>query len=439
MENRGNEMKQIIALAIVTLTAGGTLANAAGELIPVRKELPAEQNAYNLWTNAAAQMKLPDDKAIEEAFSTASNLHTNMPTAESRQKLEAWIDSKKEPLAMVSKGIALGEVQFSDLQSPISDLRTIARAKIILARGCVERAEYKEAARECREVFKMGQLICGGDGVLIQYLLGLNIQVIGLKGIQWLCGRDEMPPDILRQTLKDLPVPTVQDYNLAQAYRTDHARFFLSNIRSIEKKASESSNDFWKFPSYFQVNETIRMNSNFVARLAGNAISSWAKRDARIEADIQHLAPVTNMIDERVVEEFASNISMKKKETIDQLKELCKTQTNVMGRVLIMMNMSPQSQACERSVRNGTDVNLTRAFIALRILERETGELPESLEAIRSHQLTSDLPEDLFSGKPVLYSREKRILWSVGPDGKDDGGDEQKDFVVKLPEKHSDK
>jgi len=79
-------------------------------------------------------------------------------------------------------------------------------------------------------------------------------------------------------------------------------------------------------------------------------------------------------------------------------------------------------------------VNLTRAFIALRILERETGELPESLEAIRSHSLTSDIPEDLFSGKPVLYSRAKRMVWSVGPDGKDDGGDEKKDLVVKLPD-----
>jgi len=43
---------------------------------------------------------------------------------------------------------------------------------------------------------------------------------------------------------------------------------------------------------------------------------------------------------------------------------------------------------------------------------------------------------DLFTGKPILYSREKGILWSTGQDGKDDGGDAEKDFVIKLPKPH---
>ena len=47
--------------------------------------------------------------------------------------------------------------------------------------------------------------------------------------------------------------------------------------------------------------------------------------------------------------------------------------------------------------------------------------------------LLPDDPIDFFTGKPILYSQEKGLLWSVGPDGKDDGGDAKKDFVIKLP------
>ena len=49
------------------------------------------------------------------------------------------------------------------------------------------------------------------------------------------------------------------------------------------------------------------------------------------------------------------------------------------------------------------------------------------------------LPIDLFSMRPLRYSREKGMLWSVGANELDDGGDDNKrrDIVIRLPEPHA--
>ena len=98
------------------------------------------------------------------------------------------------------------------------------------------------------------------------------------------------------------------------------------------------------------------------------------------------------------------------------------------------MMMMPTCESLHgRSVKGRTEVNLTRTLVALQCFQRDFGSWPESLLDPRFKLLLPDDPLDLFAGKSVQYSQEKGILWSVGPDGKDDGGDTKKDFVIKLP------
>jgi hypothetical protein len=40
---------------------------------------------------------------------------------------------------------------------------------------------------------------------------------------------------------------------------------------------------------------------------------------------------------------------------------------------------------------------------------------------------------DPFTGFPMLVNQEKRLLYSVGRDGKDQGGDPAQDVVVAIP------
>ncbi len=63
----------------------------------------------------------------------------------------------------------------------------------------------------------------------------------------------------------------------------------------------------------------------------------------------------------------------------------------------------------------------TSATLALLAYEREHGALPERLDALVPEDLER-LPIDDFDGAPLRYSRERRRLWSVGEDLKDEGG-----------------
>ena len=72
-----------------------------------------------------------------------------------------------------------------------------------------------------------------------------------------------------------------------------------------------------------------------------------------------------------------------------------------------------------------TQRRLTITAIALRRFELAEHRLPENLEELVPRFL-SVVPMDLMSAKPMCYRRKPErglVLFSVGQDGKDDGGD----------------
>jgi len=71
--------------------------------------------------------------------------------------------------------------------------------------------------------------------------------------------------------------------------------------------------------------------------------------------------------------------------------------------------------------------------IALALHHRDKGQYPEKLNELCPKYLPT-IPLDLFSGKDVVYSRAAKgyRLYSVGPNGKDDGGVKDEDHPPKA-------
>lgn len=51
-------------------------------------------------------------------------------------------------------------------------------------------------------------------------------------------------------------------------------------------------------------------------------------------------------------------------------------------------------------------------MVALRCYKSKTGELPDGLEALVPEYLR-EVPADPFDGKPLRYSRDKRLIYST--------------------------
>ena len=79
--------------------------------------------------------------------------------------------------------------------------------------------------------------------------------------------------------------------------------------------------------------------------------------------------------------------------------------------------------------------DLARVALALTEFQRKTGSYPASLDVLAPDYLKA-VPQDIFNGgKPLRYSRtdDGYLLYSVGIDLNDDGGDDDKDLVVRMP------
>jgi hypothetical protein len=90
-----------------------------------------------------------------------------------------------------------------------------------------------------------------------------------------------------------------------------------------------------------------------------------------------------------------------------------------------LTSIANYTRAGERAVQNETERQMTLAAIALKRCQLRHGKLPSSLEALVPEFLAA-VPYDYMSARPLCYRLKEDggyVLYSVGLDGKDDGGD----------------
>ena len=93
---------------------------------------------------------------------------------------------------------------------------------------------------------------------------------------------------------------------------------------------------------------------------------------------------------------------------------------NPLGKHLLVEYVLPGERRLPFIYRNRLEV--TRAILAIQLYLREHLSLPAATGDLIKQGILKEWPTDPFDGKPLRYSREKAIVWSVGPDGVDHGG-----------------
>jgi hypothetical protein len=90
--------------------------------------------------------------------------------------------------------------------------------------------------------------------------------------------------------------------------------------------------------------------------------------------------------------------------------------------------------ASERAFRGKASHQATLTILALARWRAEKGEYPASLDQLTAAGLLTDLPMDPFSDKPLIYRRtgDNFILYSLGPNFQDDGGEPGKGHKGRL-------
>lgn len=96
---------------------------------------------------------------------------------------------------------------------------------------------------------------------------------------------------------------------------------------------------------------------------------------------------------------------------------------NIIGKfshIVIFIAIDPSSMRFNKC-NDDAILSATQLLFALKTYNIDYGDLPLSLDALVPKYI-SEIPTDPFDGRPMKYSKEKKIIWSVGKDSVDSGG-----------------
>jgi hypothetical protein len=97
---------------------------------------------------------------------------------------------------------------------------------------------------------------------------------------------------------------------------------------------------------------------------------------------------------------------------------------NVAGQVAYYSMLPAVGATLARKAQSDAQLQATRTILALRAYQLTHGNLPTDLNALVPEFL-DEVPADDFDGQPLRYSAERKIVYSVGKNLKDDGGDDR--------------
>jgi hypothetical protein len=94
---------------------------------------------------------------------------------------------------------------------------------------------------------------------------------------------------------------------------------------------------------------------------------------------------------------------------------------NLAGEYCYWMLMPANRGTVKKRCQERVELETTRILLAMRAYQMKHQRLPENLEALTPEFLPS-IPEDAFNGEPLRYSTDKKVVYSVGENLRDDDG-----------------
>jgi hypothetical protein len=368
------------------------------DLIPTRTEVPVESNAF--WTLLQATNELYSPGLLESRLRDLSN-NTNWDDALAAEVLEknhACLDlldkSFQQPFLLVPE-----PKTFDEEYHYLSSWRDLSRVESIQANALFRAHNEKAAFDSALKIIRFGQRAENSGGPIIHYLVGSGIKTAGLHQIRQMTAQTTLPEADLMGSIRELDSlgPNKEgltnalkvEYQMQCKYLDDFAKGKTATTNSGEQMMASIG-----LKPFFSVTRT-KMEFAQSARVIRDGMSKpfgeipWS--------------------DLPVVETNGPT-----------LKRLIKG--NVMGDIFFQL-LGPSSKSFSiRKSREMVNVTATRLLLALKIYKMRHDKLPESLSELVP-EFFPQVPLDDFDGKPFRYLPGKKLIYSVGPDLKDSGGE----------------
>jgi hypothetical protein len=304
----------------------------------------------------------------------------------------------------------------------LSVFRNLTRALLWRARIRAEQGRFKDAFEDVKSCYRFGQHT-RGDKTIIEQLVGIAIEALAVRTIREIVGNYEIDSTILADFQRNFE-QIIADENFAISLKAEKlcmydeiqrcftsdrigkGHLYLPRFRKVSDLAGgygneEGVGDFivavlYSAPYLFgQPNKEETLKSV-------NALYDYFEQ-LSLKTAIQRHAE-SDAIDDKFNELLGGNIFLG-------------ILTPALGRVIEIGNRVP------------VEVRATLTMIAIFRYKRDAGRYPQDLNQLVTDGYLKQLPMDSYSDKPLVYKKaeDNFILYSFGPDFKDDDGVSGKD------------
>ncbi len=364
------------------------------DLIFTYSKIPDEENGFLILQQAVAALDRTDeeigkiaDMAADEAWDAAAAADL---LKRNEQALQLWAK------ALGYERIQVPEVKgYFALLPYLSKRRDLACLVSVKARLLAREGKGKEAFDLAMSIVRMGYKLEDDDGCLINYLVAIAIKAIGMHRLKALIPECKLPPGTLSAYARELGKYRHNQPGAAASLKLEYA---MAANTLDDLAAGRYSHDilddmgmlpFGFLPGMCKPNRTRAKFARAFRTLIVNL--------KRPQALAQPLP-----------------------ESISGVPALLKS-GNAMGEVLYRRMGGGLAKVPVTAHQLSDEVAAGQLMLALKAYKLKNGELPKELKALVPDYLP-EIPKDAFDGKPLRYSLEKKIIYSVGEDLKDDGG-----------------
>ncbi|MCS7160617.1 MAG: hypothetical protein RMJ19_09105, partial [Gemmatales bacterium] len=366
--------------------------------------------------------------------------------------LAAWLKVNEKPLALVAQAVQRPHyfrpwVRSGDekkhvplMQQSLPELGPIrALAQALLARAMLRtgQADYDSAWKDLLTVLRLSRRL--GRSHCVEALTGLALESSALYGLPAYLEQARLRPEDWQGRLRDLQKLPPRT-SLAEIVHLGERSLALDFCQELHRQGCElDGQDSSTFAAiYWQI-----QRAGFPWQRVLKELNYWydqfaqALRQPDRTQRLRALASVENELHKTLEDTAETGLGRLLGAVIPQADPNLGERFSATLAALLFSSLQRVATAYDRVEQLH---QLAQLAIALQIYRVENGEFPPRLQDLVPKYLP-EVPNDVFSAQALVYRRTDRgyLLYSVGPNGKDEGGrtDQDKprgdDLRIQLP------
>ncbi len=392
----------------------------------VRPVADENLNAAPFYKEAAIRYeKLSEDN--KETFGLLSK-KPNEVMAEQKQIIEKWLTDNKETIGLVITGsqkpynwFEYNNKNETDgmigvLLPHLAEFRRLAHSLRWRAYLCAEKGQYQDAFSDIKSCYRLGQHL-RGDKTLIEQLVGIAIEALAVQTIRDILSQYQIDASILAALQKDFE-QLIAGENFVVSLKTEKL-FILDEVQRCFTADRIGGGHLYlqRVASFIDGGKPEPFNEKFWPILL-RALFTHPNKEQTLESGNKFYDYAQEMTTQTPAKIRTEHPDLNK-----EFERITK------GNLLLELLAPAFQRIIEISFRCKTDVEATLTIIAISRYRQNKGAYPENLKELVTSGYIQELPIDSFSDKPLVYKKsgDDFILYSVGPNCVDDGGQSGKD------------